>query len=356
MLWPKSLLFLFDPEFIHEHSLEFLHQAPWIVFPWNKGNQSSLNLSVKNMNWATPFGIAAGLDKNAMALHAFNSIGAGALEIGTVTVLPQAGNPRPRLFRYPDDSSLRNSMGFPNEGSQKILARLQNRPEEFCVGTNIGKSKLSTNQEAITEYAKLYETFAPNSDYLVVNISSPNTPGLRDLQDEKWLLDLDQALKPLLDKFQKPLWLKISPDLSDSQLNELLRFLPKLHFSGIVATNTTMRPDLGTGGVSGKWLAEKSQFVRTKSLERLKDTPMEVIGVGGISDFRDILHFWERGGKLIQVYTSLIFKGPHLLRELELATLSLLHFAHLPTLKMFFSLPLRERQHIIHEYKKYAGI
>lgn len=272
-------------------------------------------LDVGGVKWPFPIGLAAGLDKNAMAIDFFSRLPLGAVEVGTVTPKPQAGNDKPRLFRYVEEESLRNRMGFNNDGAEALLDRIKkSKRNGRSLGVNLGKNKTTPADKACDDYASLYKTFAKDADYLVVNVSSPNTPGLRDLQGEEEMNRIFDALAPLRKDTPVPLYLKIAPDLSDEGILSLVEISKKHNLSGLIATNTTIMEERGPGGVSGKLLAAKSREVRLRILEALKETPgIELIGVGGVSSSRDLFEFWQAGGNLMQVYTAFIFQGPSLL-------------------------------------------
>lgn len=309
-----------DPEFVHEHSMGLLSKFPGIsskVFGEAElGDRYSLTLG--GNSWPFPIGLAAGLDKNAMAIDFFSKLPLGSVEVGTVTPKPQAGNDKPRLFRYVEEESLRNRMGFNNDGSDALLERIKKSNKNGRVlGVNLGKNKTTEADKACDDYAILYKKFAPFCDYLVINVSSPNTPGLRDLQGEEEMDRIFDAIKPLRSEVPRPLYLKIAPDLSDEGILSLVEISKKHNLTGLIATNTTIMEERGPGGISGKLLANKSREVRLKILEALKETPeIDLIGVGGVSSSNDLFDFWKAGGNLMQVYSAFIFQGPALLQSI----------------------------------------
>jgi dihydroorotate dehydrogenase len=314
----KPLFFQIDPETIHEYTMELFHKLPQIARLYSQESDEKYRLCTKNMTWNFPVGIAAGLDKNAQALEFFSKLGIGALEYGTVTLKPQAGNPRPRIFRYPKQETLRNAMGFPNDGSEKILKRVEAFNLDFPIGANIGKNKNTTIKDTPGEYAKLYEMFAPLSQYVAINVSSPNTPGLREFQSGSLLTEILQAVNAKKQKFSKPIYLKIAPDLEDEQLEEIYKVSTTNQIAGIIATNTTKIPDLGNGGVSGKMLTNKAHSIHKKLLTLNKENEdFDIIAVGGISGFDDLLNFWKAGGKLAQIYTAFVFQGPQIFVDIK---------------------------------------
>lgn len=320
----KSIAFNLDPEVAHNQSLSLLSKFPETLATFMGANESGLeklegldlSLKMKDGNlWSFPVGLAAGLDKNAEAISFFTSIPFGAVEVGTVTPKPQEGNPKPRMFRLKEEESLLNRMGFNNGGMEKVFKNLEKADRHGkVVGVNLGKNKITPQDKAGEDYRVLFEKFAPLGNYLVVNVSSPNTPGLRDLQNIESLKDIFNSFHDLRDKYNTPLYLKISPDLALEDLEPIVGLAHDFNLSGIIATNTTIREDIGLGGVSGRILKEKSFEVRKRLLEIMgKESKLELIGVGGISDFQDLMDFWKLGGRACQVYTSFIYQGPPML-------------------------------------------
>ena len=313
----KSLAFRVDPEIIHEFAITSMK----ILGPKIPTTKHEFDFKVKafGLNFKNPFGLAAGLDKNGEAIDYLSSIPFGFLEVGTVTPKPQLGNDKPRLFRYVAEESLRNRMGFNNFGGDVVLKNLiKANARHKIVGINLGKNKLTSNKDAHLDYAILYRQFAPHVDYLVINVSSPNTPGLRDLLSEQGLKDIFEATKNEREKIPKPLFVKVSPDMTPEDLLNVVELVKIYKLSGIIATNTTIKKELGDGGISGKLLFEKAKKTRELLLKYCRNNPeIEIIGVGGFSTFEEIKEFWKSGGKLIQIYSSFIFQGPSLLFELE---------------------------------------
>lgn len=337
----KPLLFKIDPEKIHETIIHVAHLAPKLgKLTGSKPNERLVTHIGKNQ-WHGPIGLAAGLDKNAEALDFFSQQGFGALECGTITLLPQLGNPRPRIFRYVSEASLRNSMGFPNHGLLSISPRL-NQPKEIPIGANIGKNKDSTPDESLDELGTIVATLSDSVDYFVINVSSPNTPGLRALQERGYLTELFIELKKLT---QKDLYIKISPDLSHEKISEIANLTHELKLTGLIATNTTIMPNRGVGGISGKLLTNKSKEVHESILSL--NLPIEVICVGGISSFEDIKNIWRMGGKAVQVYSAFVFEGPKLIKKMNQEAVDFLDHHQLPDLNQFFSMPLSERIKLI---------
>ncbi|MBY0414019.1 MAG: quinone-dependent dihydroorotate dehydrogenase [Bdellovibrionales bacterium] len=314
----KKIAFGIDPEAVHEftiHSMNKLGSA----LPDHHGD-SRFNIKAMGLNFTNPIGLAAGLDKNAEVIPFMTHLPFGFVEIGTVTPLSQAGNDRPRLFRYVEEESLRNRMGFNNHGADVILENLKraNRRGKI-VGANLGKNKITANSDAPMDYSVLYKKFAPHSDYLVINVSSPNTPGLRDLLKDAGLRQIFEAVVSERSKIKKPLLVKVSPDMALEELASVVGLVKEYSLDGIIATNTTIMKDRGEGGISGKLLTAKAKETREFLLKEIKysKTNCELIGVGGIFCFEDLMDFWRAGGKLTQIYSGLIFKGPGLLYEIE---------------------------------------
>lgn len=312
-----------DPETVHHLTIKFLAQFPTLAlksFGEERralGKRFALKAGPLAVNF--PVGLAAGLDKNAEAIDFFTQLAFGFVEVGTVTPRPQAGNPKPRLFRYPEEESLRNCMGFNNGGMDMVAAHLEraNRHQKL-VGVNLGKNKATAQELAVQDYLTLYQRFHLKADYLVVNISSPNTPGLRDLQSKEALREILVELKRARTDQSCPLFVKLSPDMHEDDLNNVLDTLIEFKIDGVIATNTTIMPERGPGGMSGRVLLPKAKKVRAQILERLRATPqMTLIGVGGISSFDDLWDFWLAGGKLVQIYSSFIFQGPSILWDMR---------------------------------------
>ena len=318
----KHLAFKLDPEFIHDVTINSAHMLPFASKLFNsRVTEQKYQLKKGALNWSFPVGLAAGFDKNALAINFFENLGFGAVEIGTITKEAQLGNPKPRIFRHPNIKSIQNAMGFPNQGSTKILENLKKSShQKICIGANIGKNKKTSEAMTPEEYAYLYSMFAPYSDYLIVNISSPNTPGLRNFQKKELLLPILKELKTAQEKNSKPIFIKIAPDLEVENLKMICELAKELSFSGIVATNTTIQHEFGTGGLSGEYIKPYAKMIRMKTCEFLKEDPSQtIIGVGGIDCYQDIKDFWKQGGSFTQVYTGLIYHGPELLQQIKQA-------------------------------------
>lgn len=313
----RACAFKLDPEQAHNFAIRSLHSSgPFLT---KRKSEIDFDVNAFGLHFKNPVGLAAGLDKNAEAIDFFSYIPFGFIEVGTVTPRPQEGNDKPRLFRYPDEESIRNRMGFNNLGAKKILQNISKANKRGkIVGVNLGKNKITPNEKSAGDYAELYKTFAPVADYLVINVSSPNTPGLRDLLLDAGLRQIFEAVTIERKKIKKPLLVKISPDMTNEQMSSVVNLVKEFSLEGIIATNTTIMPERGEGGMSGKILYIKAKRVREYLLRELKETPeIELIGVGGFSSFSDLKEFWSAGGKLAQIYSALIYQGPALLYDIE---------------------------------------
>ncbi|MBX7490487.1 dihydroorotate dehydrogenase (quinone) [Helicobacter turcicus] len=321
----RQLIFRFDPEVAHS-VVEFVCAlAPKIpaLLPFLSKkfcfNDPLLSQEIDGMRFYNPVGLAAGFDKNATMVETLCALGFSHLELGALTPLAQSGNEKPRLWRHTNEESIQNAMGFNNDGANAVSMRLDKcYPFVLPLGINIGKNKLTSQENAIEDYIALAKTFSQNSDYLSVNISSPNTPNLRDLQNEAFIKELFSALCEI---YKKPIYLKISPDLSiDSALN-LVECAMDFGAKGIIATNTTLDYSLVAnpkekGGISGKVLAPKSremlkQIALTLKAKKRKAT---LISVGGIADAKEAYLRIRLGASLVQVFSAMIFKGPSLVK------------------------------------------
>lgn len=313
----RNILFKFDPEFIHEVTFFFLRFFPKLMsifMPGLKLQSDRYKVSSNGFDWSFPVGLAAGLDKNAVAINYFDRIGFGAIEVGTVTSKKQDGNPRPRIFRYTDKSSLRNFMGFPNKGMDYLYSKLSTIDSSKEIGVNLGKNSNTPNDMAEYDYVTLYEKFASISDYLVINVSCPNVANLGKMQSSKSLTNLLESLNDVRIKQPTKLLIKIAPDLSVEELKEIVDISNKFNLSGIISTNTIKIPELGDGGISGDLLYEEAHRNRIELLKIARNYPdLEIIGVGGFKNFEQILEFWKSGGKFVQIYTSFIYEGPFVL-------------------------------------------
>ena len=292
-----------------------------------------LEREVFGLKFANPVGLAAGLDKDARLVDELAAFGFGFIEIGTLTPRPQGGNPQPRLFRLPQDESLINRMGFNNEGVEAAVERLRKSKHQVIIGGNIGKNKDTPNDQAEQDYLKSFEALFEVVDYFVVNVSSPNTPNLRELQDKEPLRKLLSSLQERNagKRASKPILLKIAPDLTISQLDDIIDLVGETGIAGIIATNTTISRDglltsktavekIGAGGLSGKVLRERATEV-IRYLHSQSGGSFPIIGVGGINSPESALEKLEAGATLIQLYTGFIYEGPALVKAINKAIL-----------------------------------
>ena len=294
----------------------------------------SLQQQVFGLTFKNPVGLAAGFDKNARFINKMADLGFGFIEIGTVTPEPQKGNPKPRIFRLKQDEALINRMGFNNKGVKTIAKRLKKKRSNILIGGNIGKNKDTPNPKAFRDYELCFEALRDVVDYFVINVSSPNTPGLRELQDREPLTQLLRHIKILNNNSPnpKPILLKIAPDLSNSHLDSIIEIVKETKIDGIIATNTTISREelktsnetlkiIGDGGLSGRPLAKRSTEV-IRYLYQNSNRSFPIIGVGGIHSPTDALEKLNAGASLVQLYTGFIYEGPWLVKRIkqELAT------------------------------------
>jgi dihydroorotate dehydrogenase len=320
----RPILFLIDPEKVH-YIVFTLLRIPGLKILTRllfRYDNASLSKEVFGLKFRNPVGLAAGFDKDAKLIHELAELGFGFIEIGTLTPRPQSGNPKPRLFRIPDDEGLINRMGFNNEGVLNAVERLKKRNSDIIIGGNIGKNKDTPNDKALDDYAYCFRTLYDYVDYFVVNVSSPNTPGLRDLQEKEPLLKLLSYVRGLsqAQAKPKPVLLKIAPDLNENQLTNIVSILQATKMDGVIATNTTVSRDnlktdrleverIGNGGLSGRPLARRSTEV-IQFLRKNLGPDFPIIGVGGIMSTADAVEKFNAGADLIQVYTGFIYEGP----------------------------------------------
>jgi dihydroorotate dehydrogenase len=330
----RPLLFLVDPETIHHFTFQFLRlvcKLPGMksFLRWCYSYENpSLEKRILGLTFRNPVGLAAGFDKDAGLVDELSCLGFGFIEIGTLTPQPQAGNEKPRLFRLPGDQALVNRMGFNNEGVLEAAGRLSRRSSDVIVGGNIGKNKFTPNEQAKDDYTYCIEALFPFVDYFVVNVSSPNTPGLRQLQEKEPLKALLLQVKALTGAKEKyrPVLLKIAPDLTVEQLDDVIEILEETKTDGVIATNTTISRDglsateaeikaIGAGGLSGRPLTEKSNEV-IRYLRRQMGPAYPIIGVGGIMTPEDAAAKLKAGADLVQVYTGFIYEGPGFVKQI----------------------------------------
>lgn len=318
----RPLLFRLPAETAHEVSMKFLAAAA-AVLGRNVAPPRGRAADCFGLRFPNAVGLAAGMDKNATALPAWPLMGFGFIEIGTVTALAQPGNPKPRVFRLPRQKALINRLGFNNEGAEAVAARLaewktSGRWPRVPVGINLGKSRVTALDDAPRDYAQSFRLLRGHGDYFVVNVSSPNTPGLRDLQGAAQLRAILRAIAAE-NAEKKPVLVKISPDLTDPQLADLVSCGEEESIAGWIATNTTLdhssvpAGEDQEGGLSGVPLREKSDTVLRELVAR---TRLPVIGVGGVSDAESARAKTEAGAKLVQLYTGLVYRGPALPRQI----------------------------------------
>ncbi|KGO85255.1 dihydroorotate dehydrogenase [Flavobacterium rivuli WB 3.3-2 = DSM 21788] len=330
----RPLLFRFDPEKVHHFtfsSISFLNAIPGLPSVFRSlydVEDARLEREVFGLKFKNPVGLAAGLDKDAKLYKQLGNLGFGFVEIGTLTPKPQDGNPKKRLFRLRKDSAIINRMGFNNGGVLAAAERLKQNPKgkgHVLIGGNIGKNKLTPNEDAVSDYEICFDALYDYVDYFVVNVSSPNTPNLRELQDKEPLTKLLQTLqdKNAARPKQKPILLKIAPDLTDSQLLDIIDIVKTTGIAGVIATNTTIsREGLlsedkdEVGGLSGKPLAKRSTEV-IRFLSEKSNKAFPIIGVGGIHSADDAIEKLEAGASLIQLYTGFIYEGPALIKEIN---------------------------------------
>jgi len=329
----KNLLFRFSPEKAHLLTIimfRFVLFVPGVKFLFNyllNVNHKSLKKIVWGLKFNNPVGLAAGFDKDGKYYDIMSNLGFGFIEIGTVTPKGQEGNPIPRLFRLPEDKALINRMGFNNDGVDALVERLKSRKDfKTIIGGNIGKNKNTPNEKALSDYVYCFEKLYNYVDYFVVNVSSPNTPGLRELQDKKPLTEILSTLKniSLGKKFKKPILLKIAPDLTESQLDDIVEIVLDTNTDGIIATNTTIErvglkqntDNIGNGGLSGQPVKDRSTEVIRYIFQKSKGK-FPIIGVGGISNAQDAIEKFQAGATLVQVYTGLIYEGPSMVKNIN---------------------------------------
>lgn len=330
----KNILFQLQPEDAHHFVMRQLKNYanfPGIDKLLDKKftlNHPSLEREVFGIKFKNPVGLAAGFDKNAEYIKELSHFGFGFIEIGTVTPKPQPGNEAPRMFRLLDDEAIINRMGFNNKGvdyAVKQIRRLQHR-DQYIIGGNIGKNKLTPNEEATNDYVICFNALFDEVDYFVVNVSSPNTPNLRALQEKEPLMDLLYTLQRHngIKENPKPILLKIAPDLTNEQLDDIIDIVTETKIAGVIATNTTIERDglksdanivKETGGVSGKPLKARSTEV-IKYLSEKSNHAFPIIGVGGIHSAEDALEKLDAGASLVQIYTGFIYEGPSLAKSI----------------------------------------
>lgn len=336
----RPILFWFDPEKVHYFTFSLirtLSKLPGCKSLFKKMymvEDKKLERELLGLTFKNPVGLAAGFDKDAKLYNELSNFGFGFIEIGTLTPKPQDGNPRKRLFRLKEDSAIINRMGFNNGGVVEAVERLKNpstslRARGVLIGGNIGKNKVTPNEEAVKDYEICFNALFDYVDYFVVNVSSPNTPNLRALQDKEPLTELLKALQVLNFKKPKtkPILLKIAPDLTNEQLDDIIDIVKTTKIDGVIATNTTISRDglqsknrSEVGGMSGKPLKSRSTEV-IKYLSEKSNKAFPIIGVGGIHSAEDAMEKIEAGADLVQLYTGFIYEGPKLITSINKALL-----------------------------------
>jgi len=331
----RPLFFCFDPEKIHHFTFALvrvtskipgfssIYKSLYLV------NDKRLEREVFGLKFKNPVGLAAGFDKDAKLYKELSNFGFGFIEIGTLTPKGQDGNPKKRLFRLKEDSAIINRMGFNNGGVMEAVERLKSNPG-VLIGGNIGKNKVTPNEEATSDYEICFDALYDYVDYFVVNVSSPNTPNLRELQDKEPLTQLLQNLqnKNLAKPKQKPILLKIAPDLTDEQLLDIIDIVKETQIAGVIATNTTISREglqsenkTEVGGLSGKPLTKRATEV-IRFLSEKSNKAFPIIGVGGIHSAEDAIEKLEAGASLVQLYTGFIYEGPSLVKAINKKILS----------------------------------
>ena len=336
----RSILFKFDPEKVHYFTFSLirivskipgfssLFRSLYLV------TDKRLETEVFGLKFKNPVGLAAGFDKDAKLYKELSNFGFGFIEIGTLTPVGQDGNPKPRLFRLKEDEAIINRLGFNNGGVQEAVERLK-KNKNVLIGGNIGKNKLTPNENATSDYLLCFDALFDYVDYFVVNVSSPNTPNLRELQEKKPLTELLNTLQSHNIKIchtergrsAKPILLKIAPDLTNEQLLDIIEIINETKIAGVIATNTTISRDglqsenkSETGGLSGKPLTNRSTEV-IKFLSEKSNKSFPIIGVGGIHNAQDALDKLNAGASLVQLYTGFIYEGPQLVKDINKAIL-----------------------------------
>ena len=336
----RSFLFLFDPEKIHDTTAKLIRinlSIPGAKFIWTKlfrVEDERLKKTLFGIDFENPVGLAAGFDKNASMYDDLAYCGFGFIEVGTVTPKGQLGNEKPRLFRLKEDAAIINRMGFNNNGVENAVENLRKRKTKIIIGGNIGKNKVTPNEDATSDYVKTFNALFDYVDYFVVNVSSPNTPNLRELQEKEPLTKLLKTLQELnsTKPKRKPILLKIAPDLTDNQLDDIIEIVADVSLDGIIATNTTISrgnlktsneriKEIGAGGLSGKPVGSRSTEV-IKYLSTKSNKAFPIIGVGGIHSAEDALEKLDAGADLVQLYTGFIYEGPKLVKDINKALIA----------------------------------
>lgn len=334
-LFIRPILFCFDPEKVHYLTLwllQFICKFPFtssIIKAFYNIESNKLQQEIFGINFKNPVGLAAGFDKNGKYIKELANLGFGFIEIGTVTPLPQNGNPKKRLFRLSNDQAIINRMGINNDGSEICAERLQKMKSNIIIGGNIGKNTTTENEKAADDYISNFKILHPYVDYFVLNVSCPNVSNFSKLQDVEFLRNLIPELKAynLQQDNSKPILIKISPDLNNEQLDETINLITKEKIDGIIATNTTTKRDnlladystlnkIGSGGLSGLPLKKRSTEI-IKYIAKKTNNKTPIIGVGGIMTAEDAIEKINAGASLVQIYTGFIYNGPSLIKKIN---------------------------------------
>ncbi|AOW19622.1 quinone-dependent dihydroorotate dehydrogenase [Urechidicola croceus] len=335
----RPILFLFDPEKVHHFTfsmLKFAFKIPFkasVIRSIYSVKSPKLERNLFGLKFKNPVGLAAGFDKNAVLYNELSNFGFGFIEIGTVTPKGQEGNPKKRLFRLKDDQGIINRMGFNNEGVDVVVERLKNRNTNLIIGGNIGKQTTSSSDQYTDDYLTCFKALHPYVDYFVLNVSCPNVGSMAKLQDKDYLIELISAVQSENKKqeIQRPILLKIAPDLNDIQLDEIIEIVAETKIDGVIASNTSVNrtglkasedrlEEIGNGGLSGKPITDRS----TRVIQYLSDRSNKafpIIGVGGIHSAQDALDKIAAGADLVQIYTGFIYEGPSLVKKINKAIL-----------------------------------
>jgi len=331
----RPVLFKFNPEDIHDFTMKMLSLDIFdnLIRPFFHYENKNLEVKAGNLTFRNPIGLAAGMDKDCTALTSWDAFGFGFAEVGTVTPLPQDGNEKPRMFRLPGENGIINRLGFNNCGADEFLKNIIDKKEEvskdFIVGVNIGKNKRTGLEEAYRDYKFSFEKLYEHADYFAINVSSPNTEGLRDLQQKKYLDEILKSLQELNKKLDehfscksKDIFLKIAPDLTPQEVDDIIQVSIDNNITGLIATNTTISRDTlpenayETGGLSGKPLRDLSNSIIKYVCEKAGDK-LIVIGCGGVFDEDDVKAKLDLGAKLIQLYTGFVYEGPFVVKRIK---------------------------------------
>ena len=336
----RPILFCFDPEKVHYFSfslIKWMHYIPGLsslLKAIYQNNHPQLKREVFGISFPNPVGLAAGFDKEAKLFDELSSFGFGFIEVGTVTPKAQPGNPKKRVFRLKKDTAIINRMGINNHGVEATVKNLKNRKGKVIIGGNIGKNTVTPNENALADYTANFKALHPHVDYFVINVSCPNVNTFTKLQDRDFLIELSNQMNALNNqqKVQKPILLKIAPDLNNEQLDEIIEIVNSTNLAGVVATNTTtsrseLKTDeklvekIGNGGLSGQPLKNRStEVIRYLAQKSKKSFP--IIGVGGIHSAADAMEKLEAGADLVQIYTGFIYEGPSLIKKINQKILS----------------------------------